>query len=65
MDYLAVLVWGGRVLRDNPGVCSAFANYVERNCKGPVVKLREYEGAALEWLLLGLVELPPAGLTID
>lgn len=64
--YLAVLVWGGRVLRDNPSVCSAFASYVERNCKGPVdLKLREYEGAALEWLLLGFVELPPEGIIIE
>src|SRR3990170_732180 len=63
--YLAVLVWGGQVLRDNPSVCSAFASYVELQYKKPVdLNLQEYEGAALEWLLLGLVELPPAGLTI-
>jgi len=66
MKYLAVLVWGGRVLRDNPSVCGAFATYVERQNKGPVdLNLREYEGAALEWLLLGLVELPPEGIIIE
>lgn len=64
--YLAVLVWGGRVLRDNPGVCEAFASYVRREAEGSVdLDLREYEGAALEWLLLGLVELPPEGIVID
>ena len=26
--------------------------------------LAEYQGAALEWLLLGLVELPPAGVVV-
>jgi hypothetical protein len=66
MDYLAVLVWGGRVLRANPGICRAFANYVERNSKDPIdLKLSEYEGSALEWLLLGLVELPPAGIIME
>lgn len=65
-DYLAVLVWGGRVLRDNPKICGAFASYVERQNKGPIdLNLCEYEGAALEWLLLGLVELPPAGVAIE
>ena len=66
MDYLAVLVWGGRVLRDNPGVCRAFESHVKHNAKGPVdLNLHEYEGAALEWLLLGLVEVPPEGVVVQ
>lgn len=66
MKYLAFLVWGGRVLRENPEVCGAFAAYVERHHEGSIdLNLREYESAALEWLLLGLVELPPAGIIIE
>lgn len=66
MDYVAVLVWGGRVLRDNPRVCRDFSNYVTLYTKGPVdLNLQEYEGAALEWLLLGLVEMPPEGIVIQ
>lgn len=66
MDYIAVLVWGGRVLRNNPGVCSAFSNYVTLYTKGPVdLNFHDYEGAALEWLLLGLVEMPPEGVAIQ
>ncbi len=64
-NYLAVLVWGGRVMRDNPRVVEHFARYVEKESgRQALPKLREYEGAALEWLLLGLVELPPAGVIV-
>lgn len=63
-DYLAVLVWGGRVMRDNPSLPERFALYVEKESGQPApVNLQAYEGAALEWLLLGLVELPPAGVS--
>ena len=65
-DYLAVLVWSAQVLRNNPAVMPAFAEYVTANCGQPVrVPLAEYQGAALEWLLLGLVELPPPGVIVD
>lgn len=64
-DYLAVLVWGGRVMRDNPSLPERFAHYVEKESGQPALNLQEYEGAALEWLLLGLVELPPAGVIVS
>ncbi len=63
-DYLAVLVWGACVLRANPGIMQSFAKHVAAHCDSVPAYVREYEGAALEWLLLGLVELPPAGVTI-
>jgi hypothetical protein len=64
-DYLAMLVWGGEVLHENPTVTVAFAEYVNASCSEPVrVPLADYQAAALEWLLLGLVELPAAGVTV-
>jgi hypothetical protein len=63
--YLAVLVWGARVMRDNPGILPAFLRHVRRHGRNAVPnRVGEYEGAALEWLLLGLVDLPPAGVTV-
>lgn len=65
-DYVALLFWAGRVLRSNPTVVQRFAEYVQGQCEVPTrVRLAEYEAAAIEWLLLGLVELPPEGVVID
>jgi hypothetical protein len=63
-EYLALLVWGGRVLHANPAIMDAFARHVAAHCDPAPPDAREHEGAALEWLLLGLVELPPAGVTV-
>ena len=64
--YLAVLAWGARVMRDNPGIMPAFLGHVRRHTSEPVPpRVGEYEAAALEWLLLGLVDQPPAGVTLD
>lgn len=61
MSYMAVLVWGGQMLRQNPHVGQLFAAGVGNHCPGRVTRLplATYEAAALEWLLMGLVELPP------
>lgn len=65
-DYVALLVWAGRVLRSNPTVVQRFAEYVGCHCDVPEqVPVVKYEAAAIEWLLLGLVELPPKGVQIE
>jgi hypothetical protein len=68
-SYLAILAWGGRFLRENPELTSKFATYVvqEAGDKADIARalpLQSYDGAALEWLLLGLVEVPPEGVTL-
>jgi hypothetical protein len=66
-DYATVLVWAGQVLRDNPAIMSIYgrliASSVTRGSAPP--DCLEYEAVAFEWLLQGLVELPPAGVTLD
>jgi hypothetical protein len=63
--YLAVLVWGAGVMRDNPSVMPAFLRHVRRHAGETVPpRVGAYEAAALEWLLLGLVDQPPAGVTV-
>lgn len=65
-NYVALLVWAGRVLRSNPTVVQHFADYVSRQCEVPEqLRLGEFEAAAIEWLLLGLVELPPKGVALE
>ena len=63
--YLAILLWSAEVLRDNPAIIKHFAKYVRRESKGLAcdLPLETYEAAAMEWLLLGLTELPPAGVS--
>ena len=64
--YLAILLWSAEVLRDNPAIIEHFAGYVQDH-SGDVVHdlpLETYEAAAMDWLLLGLTELPPAGVSL-
>jgi hypothetical protein len=66
-SYVAILVWSGQLLRDNPHMCRLFASFL-RHCTATEAllpgDLETYEAAAMEWLLLGLVELPPAGVIL-
>lgn len=66
LDYLAVLNWSSRLVRDNPSIPERFVRYVCAIAGDPVgdLPLIEYEAAAVEWLLLGLAELPPEGVTV-
>ncbi|MCC6909441.1 MAG: hypothetical protein IT430_15985 [Phycisphaerales bacterium] len=64
--YLAVLVWASHLMRRNPEVTRHFAEYV-RKCEGvrPIdFPIQTYEAAAVEWLLLGLAEIPPPGIEL-
>ena len=62
--YLAILVWCSRLLRENPMIVTSFAAYVlshVHQADAPA-DLPGYESAAVEWFLLGVVEVPPAGI---
>ncbi|HED53172.1 MAG TPA: hypothetical protein ENJ00_03105 [Phycisphaerales bacterium] len=66
LSYMAVLTWAGGVFRQNPAITPLFAEYVrgvehDRPIDFP---LDDYEAAAVEWLLLGLAELPPPGVEL-
>jgi hypothetical protein len=65
VSYLAILLWAGGLVRENPSIPSEFAEYVKRYSGPCDLPLEEYEAAAVEWLLLGLVELPPVGLMLE
>lgn len=62
VTYVSILLWAAELVRANPQISSGFADYVGRHADGNRLPLAEYEGAAVEWFLLGLVELPPAGV---
>lgn len=60
-SYVAILDWCGELLRVNPELPDIFLNFVHKCCgEKPFPKdTKEYDAAAVEWLLLGLVEIPP------
>lgn len=64
LSYLAILHWSAEVLRLNPPVQRLFVEHVRRNSPDSAdrLPLKTYEAAAIEWLLLGVVELPPTGM---
>ena len=62
---LAIMAWSGQVLQSNPSINAAFDAHIRRYAKVTVLEdVKTYDAAAIEWLLLGLVELPPVGVTI-
>lgn len=63
-DYITILWWAAGIVRSNRAIAPTFAKYVQRHCnkqRSPA-DLKTYEGAAIEWFLLGLVEIPPIDL---
>jgi len=66
LSYLAVLSWAARLVREHPAIPISFDGYIRSNADGCAASLPlgEYEGAAVEWLLLGLAELPPTGVEL-
>jgi hypothetical protein len=63
-SYLAVLLWSARLSRENPGISTEFWAYVNGH-KGVPAYVETYDAAAVEWFLLGLVEIPPAGVHLN
>lgn len=62
VSYLSVVMWAAELVRENPLIPVEFAKYVGRHAHDQGLPLIEYEAAAVEWFLLGLVELPPGGV---
>lgn len=61
LSYAAILRWCGDLMRANPDLPPVFHKYLssccgEKPCPEDAV---DFEAAAAEWLLLGLVEIPP------
>ena len=67
LSYISILIWAGGVLRENPAIASGFASFLRSKCgsKPLPTDLETYDAVAMEWLLLGLVELPPPGVVVD
>jgi len=65
-SYVAILIWAGDLLRGNPEIGAAYDRFYRNHCDDQQLPadLATYEAAAVEWLLLGLVELPPSGVTL-
>jgi hypothetical protein len=65
--YPSILLWAGDVMQANSCIVQEFSRYVQSNAGSiPLPEdLREYEAAAIEWFLLGLVELPPKGVEVQ
>lgn len=63
-SYLAIVRWSAEVIADNPAIMDSFAKHVARHAEDKQidVTVESYDAAAMEWLLLGLVEIPPAGV---
>jgi len=67
LSYLAVLVWASRVVRLNSEITPLFTEYVRASGGNEPVDfpIETYDAAAMEWLLLGLAEVPPAGVEMS
>jgi hypothetical protein len=63
--YLAIVAWAGTFVRDHPQLPVCFADYIQRHAGDAQLPtaIAEYEAVAMEWFLLGVVEIPPAGWT--
>lgn len=66
LSYLAVLSWAAALVRANDALTQRFAEYVR--AAGPHLDIRfpldEYDAGAVEWVLLGLAEIPPPGVQL-
>ena len=59
--YVDFLRWCSAVIREFPFILEAYRAYIERNVRNRHSRAvaHECEAAAIEWFLLGAVELPP------
>ena len=65
LTYLAILRWSADLIRTNPDILAEFANHVRNYATGEIdFALEPLEAVAVEWLLMGLVSLPPAGVIL-
>lgn len=64
LSFIAIMRWASKLIAANPDIMTEFAPYVRRNSSDREtgardLPLEEYEAGAVEWFLLGVVELPP------
>lgn len=63
LDYVGVLWWAAQLVAGHPQIACEFDRYVQSQVAVPAaLNLVTHEAAAVEWMLLGLVEVPPAGV---
>jgi hypothetical protein len=67
LSYASILLWASRLVQSNPGILSPLEGYVRQQAEGLALPgdYASFAGAAVEWFLLGLSELPPAGVDIS
>lgn len=68
LEYYPAVLWlGHKILENNPTVMKCFREMVLRHAKDAEngLSLMDYEAPAIEWLLIGLVEVPPNGLLFE
>jgi hypothetical protein len=63
-SYLAILLWSAHLLRENPAISTCFWAYIAGH-EGVQSYVETYDAAAVEWFLLGLVEIPPTGVDFN
>lgn len=58
LDYLGILLWSRAILRKCPALMSTYRQHLFGTLNYPSKVAGKYESLAVEWLLLGLVEMP-------
>ena len=67
-QYIAFLLWGAKLINDNPVIVEEFINVIRREYRNESdlkIKLEDiesYDAAAVEWFLLGVTHLPPVSV---
>ena len=60
--YLAILIWASEIINSNQKIVEYFSSYVREKAKNKnhfPPDLDQYEAAAIEWFLLGVVQIRP------
>ncbi len=63
-SYVAILLWCGQLVQQNSIIVSEFGRYLRRHAGGRDLPadVGSYQAVAVEWFLLGIVEIPPPGI---
>lgn len=65
VDYLGVLIWAREILANCPDLMDCFREHLVEVVENRPKGAEEYQALAVEWFLLGLVEIPPVGFVAD
>lgn len=64
-SYVAILSWSAMILKHNLHIKEQFMTFVSKHAEEPQCgfsRIADLDAVALEWVLLGLAELPPRGV---